>query len=286
MKRSALPWCGADRAWFWSDGSEECGRFGRSVWRRRRSRCRSGSCGLRCRDLESIVGRGGGKPSRFAGVRQAGPQRKRAESGRRWRREGIPTQCCGAGRGDLRDPVADSADFADLFHVEMDQFSRRLALVASRRLLRFEGWESMQIVPAQPTGDCGAGQLEHEGNLGSRAALTVQSLDCLDLNIRQLSSKKARSARPVGQAAESLRNRRAIGGLSLAQTDRLSGLADRYSPRHPLDQQLSTCRSASGILVEVHPCLLGKLRFRHHQLPRKGSGGQPLSMNNVVRLHI
>jgi hypothetical protein len=88
--------------------------------------------------------------------------------------------------------VADSADFAELFHVEMEQFSRRLALVASRRLHRFEVWESMQTVPAQPTGDWGAGQLEHEGNLGSRSALSAQSQDCLDLNIRQLSSKQAR----------------------------------------------------------------------------------------------
>src|SRR5579863_2437110 len=148
------------------------------------------------------------------------------------------------------------------------------SLVASRRLAGLQSGQSLQTTAAQPTGDRRTGELEHKSDLRARAALSAQSQDRLELCVGEFSGNPMRPARPVGKAAEPLgaEPTEPSVGLPLAQTDGLSGLVDRDTLRHPPHQQLSTCRTASGILVDVHSRLPGKPRFRHPSASPKRLG--------------
>src|SRR4029077_20331669 len=49
------------------------------------------------------------------------------------------------------------------------------------------------------------------------------------------------------------------------------------------DNPLSTTRRKAGILMDVHPALLGRLlKLRQLQLPRPGPDGQPIESSQLV----
>jgi hypothetical protein len=76
-------------------------------------------------------------------------------------------------------PGASAADPGRLLDVDVDQFSRALALVAVGRLRRRQCGALAEPDPPQPPGDRGERHAQHLGDLGRCHPQSPQSLDCL-----------------------------------------------------------------------------------------------------------
>ncbi len=178
------------------------------------------------------------------------------------------------------DAVADPADAAELFDVEMHEFARALALVPHDGRPGVEGGQARQAEPLNDARDRAAPELQTGGDLDGRPALPAQPLDLA----HQLGRGGPRDVmRPTGTIAQPLVGAADPGAGGLRRD--VKGAGDRADTlaelaHLPNDLGSTPCRRAC-ILVDVHPGLLrcgdGRLATTSFAVGARG--------DNLVGLH-
>jgi len=154
-----------------------------------------------------------------------------------------------------RDPVADAVDSAELFDIDVDEFTRVFAFVAAHRLGRFQ---SAQLVQVQALQNATDGRRRDPCLGRDRLAgqpLAPKGFDPLDHRLRRRSIQPSGPRAAVRQAGKSFS---LVAFHPFAHRPRADayGFADslrRLPARHLAHDPLSTMRRETGILVNVHP---------------------------------
>jgi len=200
----------------------------------------------------------------------------------------LPSDATGAPPVVAGDAVADDSDAAQFLGVDMDKLSGTVSLVAADGLLRIEVLESGEALPSQDAGHRGRARADARGDLGAGLPTSAQSEDLFDNVGMGLTRTTTWSRTAIDQ--------RRLAGLlittlpfrsgSAGNTGRLGGAGHGHAGLDALDQQHSTGRASSGILVKLH---LGSfddlLALDTSSLTDLGPDGQLLHGNNVLRNH-
>src|SRR5258707_2861730 len=93
------------------------------------------------------------------------------------------------------DAMADLVEFAELFDVDVDHLAGLLALVAARRLGRFQGAQLVEAQALEHAADGGGRDADGDGDLLAGHALAAQAFDALD------HLRRRRLAQPMGPRA-------------------------------------------------------------------------------------
>jgi hypothetical protein len=157
------------------------------------------------------------------------------------------------------DAVPDTADSAELFNVEVNEFARVLALIAPDRLSGFQSTQLIQAEPTQDAADSGGRDAGLGSDLLAGPALTAQPLDLLDNRLRRRPVQPMRPGWAVLQPRQSF-EAIAINPFANGPQADARGLCNRLRRLPALNlsnNALSTARREPGILMHVHPVLLG-----------------------------
>jgi hypothetical protein len=181
-----------------------------------------------------------------------------------------------------------SFDPSELLRIEMQQASHPVVLVAHHRRWRsIQGAQSFQ-----------SGRSDDACNRCAAAAYMVCDLSAGQPRSAKFhySSSRTRTGtagavwprRAVIQSLESCLSEASQPLPSRTRTD--ANCVTRFIHRpavreHSIDQQGSTLRRESSILMNVHLGLLRLSVCSHSQIHRSRPGGQLLSLNNVLRHH-
>jgi hypothetical protein len=186
------------------------------------------------------------------------------------------------------DAVADDSDAAQFLGVDMNELSGMVSLVAADGFLRVEVLEPGEALPSQYAGHRGRARADSRGDLGAGLPTSAQSEDLFDNVGMGLTRRTMRLRTTIDQC------RRAglvipplpFRSCSAVNTGRLGGTGHGHPCLDALDQQHSTGRASSGILVKLH---LGSfddlLALDTSSLTDLGPDGQLLRGNNVLRNH-
>jgi hypothetical protein len=186
------------------------------------------------------------------------------------------------------DAVADDLDAAQLLDIDVDELSGTVSLVTADGFLGVEVLEPRETLLGQDAGHCGRTRSDTRGDLGSGLPTPAQSEDLLDDERRGL------TRRTMGSRAAIHQRRRAVQLIatfpfrsgSAGNTGRLGGAGDGDTRLNPLNQQHSTGRASSGILVKLHlGSFVETVALNTSSLTEKGPDGQLPHGNNVLRNH-
>ena len=158
-----------------------------------------------------------------------------------------------------------------------------LALVAADRLGGFERLDAVEAEASQDTADGGRRDADLGSDLLAGEALAAQSLDLGDDGGRCRLAQAVRPGRTILQSVD------AFGlepGDPFARGPRADACGScgglRRLPALDLpNNQLSTVRRQTGILMDVHPVLRGIAEASQLQLPRSGPDGQPTESSHL-----
>ena len=175
------------------------------------------------------------------------------------------------------DAMAEPGEAGELLGVEMDQLAGPCAVVAPRRLARFERGQSAEAEPGQVTGHRAARQMQAVGDLlAGHAIRAAQPDDHRDPGLGQpvghLPGRRAAVAQASQRGLPIAGEPRADGPLT--ESERFGrGLACPALLEHPPDQGGSTERRGAGILVRVHPGCSSSDGDGWHQPPDRHQPG-------------
>jgi hypothetical protein len=163
-------------------------------------------------------------------------------------------------------------------------------LVSSWRWRWIETAESGQTSVTKHSRHGGTTQSDGCPNLPARQTFCSAQLDDQHSKIQRRDPSAAVRSRPSIiqrlHPTHPMPRQPLIGPSSADACRPCGGRYARSFHHHPLDQQRSTCRTTSRILVNVHPgsfsatCSFGDFQDRRSRLD-----GQFLSVNNVLRHH-
>jgi hypothetical protein len=200
----------------------------------------------------------------------------------------LPARTRAAAAADSGDAVADAVDAAQFLDVQVQELSGMFFLVASRWLGRIQSFESTQTPSGESPGHSRASQIQTRGDL-SRDHPSVSELhNLIDHSGGCLSGT---AMRPGGTILQSLKTLPAIAGQplvdgSLAHSQLSCHPDHRIAPLNSIHHQGSTVRATSCIVMNVHPLSpLGAEGLSSNQHSRRSSDGQPLLLNNLLRVH-
>jgi hypothetical protein len=103
------------------------------------------------------------------------------------------------------DAVADAVDAAELLDVDMDEFARRVALIADDGGLGIERGKAAEPRPAQHEADSGNRPAQPPGYGRTGQTLTAKCHDLIRLRITQPVGAAMRARRAIRQAGRALR---------------------------------------------------------------------------------
>jgi hypothetical protein len=186
------------------------------------------------------------------------------------------------------DAVADDLDAAQLLGVDMDELSRMVSLVAADGFLRVEVLEPRKTLADQDAGNRGRARADARGDLGAGLPASAQPEDLID------NDRMGLTRRPMGPRAAI--DQRRLAGLAITtlpfrnssavNTGRLGGAGHGHASLDALDQQHSTGRASSGILVKLHlGSFVETVALNTSSLTDLGPDGQLPHGNNVLRNH-
>jgi len=150
--------------------------------------------------------------------------------------------------------MADAADTPQLLDVDVDQLTGAISLVTASRLFGLEAIEAREALAGQDTGHRGARQTHPYGDLRAGVAASSQSdhlFDPIQMNL-PWHPVRARTAIDQRRLAALPVSRLPLEGSPSRQTGRLGGAGHRHPSLDPTNQEHSTGRTASGILVKLH----------------------------------
>ena len=186
------------------------------------------------------------------------------------------------------DAVADAADASELLDIDVDQFPRALLLVSDDGLSRFQTLSPRQTRTGQDPSHGGRAQADPRGDLRTCISSPSQTQNLTDSQRMGLPRHSVRPRTPIDQ--------RRLAGLSISRlplkrrppryTSRLGGAGRAHPLKHPSNQEHSTGRATSGILVQLH---LGSsvelVALDTSSLTDLGPDGQQtLPVNNALRI--
>jgi hypothetical protein len=186
------------------------------------------------------------------------------------------------------DAVADDLDASQLFGVDMNELSGVVSLVTADGFLRVEVFEPRKALPSQYAGHRSRARADARGDLGTGLPTSAQSEDLFD-NVGMGPTRRtmgSRTAIDKRRLAALLMTTLPFRSGPAVNAGRLGGACHRDACLDALDQQHSTGRASSGILVKLH---LGSfddlLALDTSSLTDLGPDGQLLHGNNVLRNH-
>ena len=186
-----------------------------------------------------------------------------------------------------RDAMADLIDAPELLHIEVEEFTGMVVDIAPHRLGCSERPQAAEPSPLEPSRDRRSRHPYLCRDLLAGHAGPPQLDHPLDQLRRRAPRHPLRPRRPVHKARRSFmpKARKPPVRGALAQALGLSRLLHRPPQcHHTFHQDRSTRRTASGILVQIHP-VPPACGFRHPQHAGSGSDGPLLLLNNLVRFH-
>jgi hypothetical protein len=181
------------------------------------------------------------------------------------------------------DAMADTIDATEPLGVDMKQFARALAFVTHHRFRRLQGRQAVQTQPPQMASDRCQAATCLTGDAPQWQPLSSALFELLHLLGRARPGTAARAGTTVQQPSRAfgLEAGQPFVGSAAAHPDGLS--RSRHSPpllEYPIDQQGSTCRRQSRMLMAVHPFSCPELLGPgNHSFPVLGR------MNNLLRHH-
>jgi hypothetical protein len=186
------------------------------------------------------------------------------------------------------DAVADDLDAAQLLGVDMDELSGMVSLVAADGFFRVEVLEPRKTLADQYAGNRGRARADARGDLGAGLPASAQPEDLID------NDRMGLTRRPMGPRAAI--DQRRLAGLAITtlpfrnssagNTGRLGGAGHGHASLDALDQQHSTGRASSGILVKLHlGSFVEMVALNTSSLTDLGPDGQLPHGNNVLRNH-
>jgi hypothetical protein len=183
--------------------------------------------------------------------------------------------------------MADTTDTAQLLDVDVDQLAWAFSLISNDGRLGLEAFEPRQTGPGQDAGDGGRTQAHSGCDLGACLASAAQPQNLLDPIGMSLPRHPVRPRTAIDQGR--------LAGLSISPLP-LEGRPPRYTGRlggpghgRPLknstNQEASTRRAASGIVVKLHLGSFGQLLALDTSslTDLSPDGQQTLPVNNVLR---
>jgi hypothetical protein len=191
------------------------------------------------------------------------------------------------GATDSSDAVADAVDAAQLLDVQVQELSGMFFLVASRWLGRIQSFESTQTPSGEDSGHSRASQIQTSGDLSRDHPPVSEFHNLIDHSGCRLPGA---AMRPGGTIQQSLKPLLAIAGQplvdgSLAHSQLSCHPDHRIAPLNSIYDQGSTVRATSCIVMNVHPISpLGAEGLSSNQHSRRSSDGQPLLLNNLLRV--
>jgi hypothetical protein len=183
--------------------------------------------------------------------------------------------------------MTDTADTPEFFDVDVDQLTRAFSLVSDDGLFGLEALEPREAGAGQDASHGGRTQTDPGCDLGTRVASATQTQNFLDPDWMRLSWHPVRprtavdqrrlAAFPVSPLPLEDRTSRDPGGLG--------GAGHGHSSKNSLNQEDSTGRACSGILVKLHLGSFDELvALDTSSLTDLGPDGQQtLPVNNVLR---
>jgi hypothetical protein len=199
----------------------------------------------------------------------------------------LPTDATDPGGAVAMDAVTDTTYTAQLLDVEVDQFAGSISLIPDDRLLGLEALETGEPMTSQDTSHRGPGKAHTSRDLGSSVSSPSQTQHLLDLIRMGLSGHPMRLGTAIdqGRLAGLQEPSLPLEGRSLRDPGRLGGPGHRHPSQDATNQNLSTRRTASGIVVKLH---LGSfdelLALDTSSLTDLGPDGQQTwPVNNVLR---
>jgi len=182
--------------------------------------------------------------------------------------------------------VADAVESAKSFHVDVQQLAGTFTLVAMNRRRRIDVAQAIHSRPPANASDRGDADAGDDGDPSDGHAFTPQLDD-------QGTGGRVDGVRAVWSRA-SVRHRLIVFSAAdplvrptYTQASGLRRLSERPATlQDAMDQQRSTCREASRILVDVHlGSSLPTCSFGHFQIGGSRPDGQAFSRNNVLVHH-
>jgi hypothetical protein len=186
------------------------------------------------------------------------------------------------------DAMSDDLDAAELLGIDVDELTGAVSLVVKNGRLGIQVLESREAVSGQDAGHGGGTGTNSRGDLGSSLSAMAQPEDLLDEDRRGL------PRRALGPRAAIDQRRRAglliatlpFPGRSAGNSGRLGGAGQGDAGLDTLDQQHSTGRATSSILVKLHLGSFAEaVALNTSSLIEEGPDGQLLHVNNVLRNH-
>jgi hypothetical protein len=186
------------------------------------------------------------------------------------------------------DAVADDLDAAQLLDVDVDELSGVVSLVATNGLLRVQVLEPREALPGQDAGHRGRTRADSRGDLRSGLPTPAPAKNLFDNDGRGLTRRTMGPRTAINQCRRAglLIATFPLSSSSAGNTGRLGGTGHGDTCLDPLDQQHSTGRASSGILVKLHlGSFVETVALNTSSLTEKGPGGQLPYGNNVLRNH-
>jgi len=187
------------------------------------------------------------------------------------------------------DTVADDLNAAQLLGVDMYELAGLVSLVAADGFCRVEVLEPGETLPSQDAGHRGRARADANGDLVAGLPTLAQSQDLFDNDRMGLTGRtmRPRTAIDKRRRAGLLITTLPFKGRSAVNTGRLGGACHRDACLDALDQQHSTGRASSGILVKLHlGSFVETVALNTSSLTDLGPDGQLPHGNNVLRNHI
>jgi hypothetical protein len=185
------------------------------------------------------------------------------------------------------DAMADTADAAQLLDVDVDQLARAIPLIPDDRLFELQALETRQAVASQDASDRGRAQAQPNCDLGARVSSLSQTQYLLNPIRVGLSGhpKGSGAAIDQGRLAGLFESPLPLEGRPPGYTGRRGGPSHRHPSQDSSDQQHSTPRGNSGILVKLHlGSFVETVALNTSSLTDLGPDGQQTSpVNNVLR---
>jgi hypothetical protein len=187
------------------------------------------------------------------------------------------------------DAMADDLNATQLLGVDMDELAGMVSLVAADRFFRIQVLEPRETLASKDASHGGWTRADTTGDLVPGLSAPTQPEDLFD-NVRMGLTRTTmgpRTAIDQRRLAGLLITTLPFRSRSAVNTGRLGGAGHGDAGLDALDEQHSTGRASSGILVKLHlgSSFVETVALDTSSLTEKGPDGQLPHGNNVLRNH-
>lgn len=186
------------------------------------------------------------------------------------------------------DAMADAADAAKLFDIDVDELARAVPLVSDDGLFGFEALEPREAVPGQDASDGGRTEAHEGSDLWACVSAPAKADHLLDSVRMDLPRHPTRPGTTIdqGRLAGLLISPLPLEGRPSRDSGRRGGPGHGHPFTYSIDEHESTGRATSGILVKLHlGSFVEVVASSTSSLTDLGPDGQlqTRTVNNVLR---